>query len=113
MFRESQGGCEPRAEQGAAWEEMRSLSESVFSRAGFILVNFSLSEMGSPCRVEKRRGRPCHVFSGWLASEWRTGSGRKGKSERSRETVYKGTVIIHVRGDVGLAQDHRGGMMRT
>ena len=36
-FERSQGGYVPRAEEGLAWEEMRSLSESVFSRAGFIL----------------------------------------------------------------------------
>lgn len=42
------GGHVPRAEQGIEWEEMRSLSASVFSRTGLILLIFSLSEMGSP-----------------------------------------------------------------
>ena len=37
VFERSQGGSVPRAEEGLAWEEMRSLSESVFSGAGFIL----------------------------------------------------------------------------
>ena len=64
VLEESQGDHVPRAEQGVAWEEMRSLSESVFSGAGFILVNFSLSEMGNPWRVEQRRGRLCRVLTG-------------------------------------------------
>ena len=38
----------PEQNKGVAWEEMRSLSESVFSRTAFILVNFSRSEMGAP-----------------------------------------------------------------
>lgn len=39
----------PRAEEGLAWGgNVRSLSESVFSRAGFIPMNFSLSETGNP-----------------------------------------------------------------
>lgn len=69
VFEESQGGLVPRAEPGVAWEEMRSLSESVFSGAGFLLVSCSLSEMGSPWRVEQRRGRLSRALTGSLASE--------------------------------------------
>lgn len=47
MFQESRGHV-PGAEQGVAWEEVRSSSESLFSEAGFLLVDFSGSEMGSP-----------------------------------------------------------------
>lgn len=60
MFQESRGHV-PGAEQGVAWEEMRSPSESLFSGAGFILVDFSLSEMGSPWRVKQKRGGSRHV----------------------------------------------------
>ena len=37
VFERLQRGYVPRAKEGLAWEEMRSLSESVFSGAGFIL----------------------------------------------------------------------------
>ena len=39
----------------------RSLSESVLSGAGFILVNFSLGEIGSPLegRAEERQALSC------------------------------------------------------
>lgn len=55
MFQEPQGHV-PRAEQGVAWEEIRSPSESLFSGPGFILVDFSLSKMGSPWSLEQKRG---------------------------------------------------------
>lgn len=41
MFKESPGGHVPRAEPGPVWKEVRSLSESVFSGAGVLLVNCS------------------------------------------------------------------------
>lgn len=39
--------CPKQNKKGVAWEEMSSLSESV-SSAGFIVVNFPLTDMGSP-----------------------------------------------------------------
>lgn len=81
----------PRAEQGLAWVEMRSLSESVLS--------CSLSEMGSPWRGEQRRVRLGHVLTGSSASEEKIVGG--GQRSRRQEAIRKGVVITQVRRDVG------------
>lgn len=62
-FEESQGGHVPGAEQGVTWEELRSLSESVFSGAGVILVRFSPSGMGKPLEGRAETGQAQSCFN--------------------------------------------------
>lgn len=51
-----------RSRTGIVWEGMKSLSEPLFSGAGFILVNFSLREMGDPGRGEETGGGALVMF---------------------------------------------------
>ena len=45
-------------------------------------MNFSLSEMGNPWRLEQRRGRLCHVLTG--SSEWRIDYGGVGGNSEKK-----------------------------
>lgn len=91
--------CPEQREEWVAWEEVSSLSESLFSGSSLFWWISLWVKWEALTGQSKRRGMFCHVLTtGSLASEWRIDYRGKGRSEQKpRDRLERSYDSLHKR----------------